>query len=201
MAVFRIAVGKATRLTNIRAAKPHQQQTKICSQNSLGKSRGRKSGRNGEPTSAIMRPVCNKKKIEAHTKRATRRRPGIYLKRTNSAAITKQKMRERSIERESSHPRGLALKSACEILLHCLISERHTVGFKRVGCKGVHRLPCTVRRRSPRPLPQASAKLRPLTSPIVLVLDSLPGSQGDRRSAVAPPSRGRVSHGSSPRRR
>jgi hypothetical protein len=48
-----------------------------------------------------MRTVWIAKKIEPQTKCATRRRGGIYLKTTNSVATTKQKTRDRSIEKAS----------------------------------------------------------------------------------------------------
>ena len=46
-----------------------------------------------------MRTVSKAKKADMHTKRATRLRAGINLKTTRSAAIARQKTRERSIER------------------------------------------------------------------------------------------------------
>ena len=65
-------------------------------------------GRSGEPTSSTIRTVCIAKKIEANTKRATRRCAGMDLATAKSAATAKQKRRDRSIE-ETSLVAGIAV--------------------------------------------------------------------------------------------
>src|ERR1700730_8825111 len=97
IAVFRIAVGKATKLTNWRAARPHQQQVRNCSQNSRDRSLSRYTGRNGEPIRLTIRTVSRAKKSDMQMKCATRRRLGINLTTTRSATTVRQKTRDRSI--------------------------------------------------------------------------------------------------------
>src|ERR1700746_2336898 len=95
--VLRSAAGKASTATSSRAAKTHQAQVRICSQNSRGKPFGLKVGRNGEPISATIRTVWSVKKMDRHAKRATRRCGGIILRIRKSATIVRTKTRDKSM--------------------------------------------------------------------------------------------------------
>jgi hypothetical protein len=135
IAVPRIAVGNARRAISSRAAKPHQQQVRTWSQNLRGKSCGLKNGCSGEPMSATMRTVCTAKKIDMHTNRETRRRIGINLEMTASAAMARQKTRDRSINNidvvEFNQHRGICPRCS-QTYLHAAIAIKSRQRLERI---------------------------------------------------------------------
>src|SRR5205807_1185812 len=96
VAVLRSAVSNARNEISSRAARAHQKQARICSQNARGKSKGRNTGCTGEPIRATIRKVSRAKKIDMQTNRAIRLRCGINFEVTASATIAQTKIREES---------------------------------------------------------------------------------------------------------
>src|ERR1700746_2783144 len=87
VAVLRSTVSSAKKKISSRAARAHQKQARICSQNARGESEGRNTGCIGEPMRATIRKVSSAKKIDMQTNRAICLRGGINFEITASATI------------------------------------------------------------------------------------------------------------------
>src|ERR1700757_1202032 len=97
IALLRRVAGKARTATSSLAAKTHQRQVRICSQNSRGKSLVLKTGCMGEPISATISTVWSAKNPDTHAKRVIRLRAGITLRIKKSATIERTKTRDHSM--------------------------------------------------------------------------------------------------------